>query len=137
MQRMQKRMASTTRYDWIKHHPMPILTEHKKLPYGTFRNQYQLEGNQVVEIRDVIVHKFKMGDVEDPDIMAGEPLYAWQKSEMGEWVLKHAVETPIWNRHADMATYGHIYTILAKLRAKDYTFWALKWGNDVDKKCKL
>jgi hypothetical protein len=75
-----------------------------------------------------------MGDVDDPDLYAGEPLWQWQQSEMGKWVMARAVDTPEWHRMADMMNYGYQYAVVAKLKEKDYTYWILKWGNDIDKK---
>jgi hypothetical protein len=84
--------------------------------------------NKVEQIYDVIVHRFQMGDVEDPDLYAAHPLIEWQKSEMGEWIMEHAMESPMWHRHVDHSSYGHSYAITAKLRGRDHTFWQLKWG---------
>ena len=80
-----------------------------------------------VKISDVAVHSFTMGDVEDPDLHAAQPIYEWQQSEMGQWVIEHAVETPFWHRTIDPASYGHKYYIIARLREQDQTYWALKW----------
>jgi hypothetical protein len=88
-------------------------------------------------IHKAIVHRFKMGDVEDPDLYAGEPLWQWQQSEMGQWVMARAVDTPEWHRMADLMNYGYQYAIVAKLKEKDYTYWVLKWGNDVDRTYKV
>ena len=85
-------------------------------------------------IHKTIVHRFLMGDVDDPDLYAGEPLWQWQQSEMGKWVMARAVDTPEWHRMADMMNYGYQYAVVAKLKEKDYTYWILKWGNDIDKK---
>jgi hypothetical protein len=85
---------------------------------------------QTDDIHTVIVHQFKMGDVEDPDLYAGEPLYKWQTSEMGEWVMARAVDTPEWHRRSDPSLYGYQYTIVAKLTSIDYTAWQIKWGID-------
>ena len=85
-------------------------------------------------IHKTVVHKFLMGDVEDPDLYAAEPLLEWQHSEMGEFVMSRAVEIPEWHRMADMMNYGYQYAVIAKLKEKDYTFWILKWGNSIDKK---
>lgn len=71
-----------------------------------------------------------MGDVEDPVLMAAEPLYKWEKSEAGQWIMEHAVETPTWHRFDDPAIFGHRFVIKARLTDKDYTFWALKWANN-------
>ena len=88
--------------------------------------------DKVVEIKTVVVHSFVVGDSEDPDIYAAQPLWEWQQTDAGKWVMSHALESPIWNRHIDYSTYGHRYSVAAKLKAPDYTFWTLKWGNTVD-----
>jgi hypothetical protein len=83
---------------------------------------------QPVRFRDVCVHEFRVGDVEDPDIMAGEPIWNWQQSEAGQFVMEHAVDKPYWSRHMDYNSYGHVYRIVARLNSKDEMFWRLKWG---------
>jgi hypothetical protein len=80
-------------------------------------------------IHAVVVYRFSMGDVEDPDLYAGEPLWKWQQSEMGQFVMSKAVEPPEWHRMADLVSYGYQYAVRAKLKARDYTFWTLKWGS--------
>lgn len=81
-----------------------------------------------VAFSDVVVHHFPMGDVEDPDLYAADPLYKWQQSEAGTWVMAHAVEPPFWVRQPDLSNYGYRYYIVARLREQDQTFWRLKWG---------
>jgi hypothetical protein len=93
-------------------------------------NQYMLFDNEVHKVNPVIVHKFNLGDVEDPDLYAGQPLWEWQSSESGKWVMEHSVETPMWQRHVDHSTFFYQYVIVAYLKEKDQTFWALKWGLD-------
>jgi hypothetical protein len=36
--------------------------------------QYMQIGDRVEEVKTVVVHEFTMGDVDDPDLYAGEPL---------------------------------------------------------------
>ena len=69
----------------------------------------------------------KMGDVEDPDLYVAQPIYEWQQTEEGKWIMEHSNPIPVWNRHDDFATYGHTYTITAYLKPKDYTYWSLKY----------
>ena len=78
---------------------------------------------------DVVVHHFPMGDVEDPDLYAAQPLYEWQQSEAGTWVMKHAVEPPYWTRQPDMESYGYRYYVVARLKEQDQTYFKLKWSN--------
>ena len=56
--------------------------------------RYMLINDRVEEVREIVVHEFTMGDVDDPDLYAGEPLWQWQQSEEGQWIMDHAVETP-------------------------------------------
>lgn len=81
-----------------------------------------------MRFRDVCVHEFTVGDVEDPDIMAGEPIWNWQQSEAGAWVMEHAAEQPYWTRSMEHTTWGHRYRIMARLSEQNETFWRLKWA---------
>lgn len=90
--------------------------------------EYQIVGGETVKISDILVHKFSMGDVEDPDLYAAEPLLKWQQSEAGQWVIEHAVETPFWHRTVDPYSFGHQYHVIARLREQDQTYWTLKYG---------
>jgi hypothetical protein len=78
-------------------------------------------------IHKIVVHEFKMGDVEDPDLYAAEPLLTWQNSEEGQWIMARAIETPEWHRMIDPMSFGHRYAIVAKLKGRDYTYWQVKW----------
>lgn len=78
-------------------------------------------------VHTVTVHMFAMGDVEDPDLYAAEPLIGWQNSDEGRWVMAHAVETPMWHRVVDYNSFGFKYAITAKLKGRDYTYWQIKW----------
>ena len=85
--------------------------------------------DEPVAFSDVVVHHFPMGDVEDPDLYAAQPLYDWQQSEAGAWVMEHAVEPPFWTRQADIQSYGYRYYIVARLKEADQTYFKLRWSN--------
>lgn len=97
-------------------------------PPNKILQEYMIINDKVETIHNVTVHRFTMGDVEDPDLYAAQPLLDWQNSEMGKWVMSHAMESPVWHRQPDMLQYGYQYAITAKLRGRDHTFWQLKWG---------
>ena len=80
------------------------------------------------KIKEVVVHTFTMGDVEDPDLYAAQPLHEWEKSDAGQWVMTHACETPSWYRMADTISYGYKYEIRAKLTGTALTEWLLRHG---------
>jgi hypothetical protein len=103
-------------------------------PKGIDTYDTMVFGDKAYKIHIVVVHRFRMGDVEDPDLYAAQPLWEWQESEMGKWVMERAVDTPEWHRQMDQLQYHTQYAVVAKLKDIDYTFWTLKWGNDVDNK---
>jgi hypothetical protein len=83
---------------------------------------------QAVRFRDVCVHEIRMGDVEDPDLWIADPIWKWQQSDAGKFVMEHAVEKPYWTRHMDFNSYGHLYRVIARLSEQNELFWTLKWG---------
>ena len=97
-------------------------------PKGIRINGYMIIDDKVHEIHKIIVYRFRMGDVEDPDLYAAQPLIEWQNSEVGKWIMERSVETPMWHRQADVANYGYQYAVEAWLKGSDHTFWQLKWG---------
>jgi len=99
---------------------------------GKVRWEQSYEGDQLVvkEIHTVIVHRFRMGDVEDPDLYAAEPLFKWQESDPGKFVMEHAIDKPIWHRQLDQSTYGYQYAIEAELEMKKLSEYYLRWGNE-------
>ena len=96
--------------------------------YGPPIMKYNLVGDRVEEAKTVVVHKFTMGDVDDPDLYAAQPLSEWEHSEQGQWVMKNACDTPTWYRVADPMTYGYKYEIRAKFIGPALTEWILKHG---------
>lgn len=76
----------------------------------------------------VIVHKFSLGDVDDPEIYAAQPIYEWQQTEAGKWVMENSVDT-YWLKHNDYQSYSLQYKIVATLTEKDATYYALKYDN--------
>ena len=89
--------------------------------------EYRIIDDRVVRFSDICVHEFTMGDVEDPDLYAAEPIMAWQDSEAGQFVMAHAVEAPYWIRQTDYHSYGIQYKIIARLSEPNQTFFKLKF----------
>ena len=74
-----------------------------------------------------LVHSFTMGDVDDPDIYAAQPIYEWQQTEAGRWVVANALDKPSWQRQLNHLTYGYQYQIRAHLSPEQITFFELKF----------
>ena len=77
----------------------------------------------------VVVHKFRLSDVEDPEIYAAQPIYEWQQTEVGQWVMAHSKPEPSWNISIDYQSYGYQVRIVAELNDIDTTYYHLKYAN--------
>ena len=88
--------------------------------------KYMQIGDRVEEVREVVVHEFTMGDVDDPDLYAAQPLWEWQQSEQGQWIMLNAIETPSWYRIPDSMQYGYKYQVRAKLSGPRLTEYLLR-----------
>ena len=104
---------------------------------GTVRYKINEQNGQeiVEEIHKIVVHKFSMGDVEDPDLYAAEPLWNWQESEAGQFVMKNAEDKPEWHRFMDYdSLHGYSYVVTAELEKKKISEFYLRWGKDGNNK---
>jgi hypothetical protein len=81
-----------------------------------------------VRFRDVCVHIIKIGDVEDPEIYVAAPIWEWQQTDAGKFVMEHAVDKPYWTQYMDYNSFGLVYRIMARLSEQNEVFWKLKWG---------
>ena len=72
-------------------------------------------------------HTFTMGDVEDPEIFAAEPIYQWQQTEQGRWVMEHADDLAYY-RLSDPVTWGYRFVIRGEINdAVRLTEYLLRW----------
>jgi hypothetical protein len=87
------------------------------------------DDDTIQEIHKVVVHRFKVGDVEDPDLYAAQPLWEWEKSEQGQYIMANAVDKPEWKRNINHMLSAYEYVIIAKLEKKKLSEFYLRWGN--------
>lgn len=78
-----------------------------------------------VRFRDVCVKEIHMADVEDPDLFVAQPIWEWQQTEPGKFVMEHAETEPYWISGVDYSSYGTVYKIMARLSEQNETFWRL------------
>lgn len=68
-----------------------------------------------------------MGDVEDPDIYAAEPIWQWQQTAQGQWVMQHAHDLT-YHTGADPHGYGYLISIRGAINdPKRITEYLLRW----------
>jgi len=74
----------------------------------------------------VTFHSFSMGDVDDPDVYAAQPIWEWQQTEQGQWVIAHAQDLRYYTG-ADLHNFGYRITIKGDLEPHLATEYFLKW----------
>ena len=89
--------------------------------------EFKIINDRIVRFRDVVVHHFTVGDVEDPELYAAMPIMKWQESEQGQWVMQNAVEPPYYIRETDYVSYGYRFAIVARLSEVNETYFKLKY----------
>ena len=77
------------------------------------------------------VHSIPMGDVEDPEVYAAEPIMHWEKTEQGQWLHEHSTQHMEFLIRANTYSYGWVIIIFAWLEGADLTYYNLKWGDEI------
>ena len=68
-----------------------------------------------------------MGDVEDPDIYAAEPISRWQQTEHGQWVMENAHNLTYYQQ-PDAIQWGYRFVIRGELNdPRKITEYFLRW----------
>lgn len=80
------------------------------------------------ETHKITVYSFKMGDVDDPEIYAAEPICNWQETEAGKFVMANAVDIPTYYSYPNPMGYGYQFDIVAELESKKLSEFYLRWG---------
>lgn len=83
--------------------------------------------NKIVEFRKVVVHKIKiMGYSADPEIEIASPLYEWQQTPAGKFIMEHATQLD-WTHYLEFNSYSCVYYVVATLEANRLTEYYLKF----------
>ena len=108
---------------------MALIQRQAPAEYSHWRpEEVKIIGNRAVRFRDVCVHEFTLGDVDDIDIYIAAPIWEWQQSESGCWVMEHAVNQPYYLQHTNVSTFEYRIRIMARLSEQNETYWRLKWN---------
>jgi hypothetical protein len=73
------------------------------------------------------VHLIHLGDCDDPDLFVAQPIYEWQQTEKGKYIMEHSKPEPMWVRCINHRTYGYDYKIKAYLTPAQLTYYRLKF----------
>lgn len=75
---------------------------------------------------EIKVKSINMGDVEDPDLFIAQPIYEWQQTPAGKWVMDNSNPKPLWKRNPNQFS-GWTYEIFAYFTPEQRTYWTLKF----------
>jgi hypothetical protein len=77
----------------------------------------------------ITFHRFNMGDVDDIDIYVADPIYRWQQTEQGRWVMENAHDLT-YHTQPDDKFWGYDVAIRGSLTDPlKITEYFLKWPN--------
>lgn len=76
----------------------------------------------------ICVHTFTVGDVDDAEIYAAEPIWKWQQTEAGKWIMENAAEKPYYSSQPDYMSWGYKFGIYADLTEEQASYYILKFG---------
>ena len=68
-----------------------------------------------------------MGDVEDPELYAAQPLYEWQHTKQGQWVMENCAD-PQYIIRPDVNTFGHKIIVHGELEDQLAIEYLLRWS---------
>lgn len=80
-----------------------------------------------VDAKKVLAAQLFMGDSEDPELYAAEPIMNWQKTGQGQWFMEHAYD-PTFHILVDPSRFGYQIAIYGELSEQDQIIFHLKWG---------
>lgn len=95
-------------------------------------NYYQIVNDKVLTFHKVVVYKFNIGDVSDPDVIVFQMLREWQNTEQGKFIMSNARQLPDFETFKDYANFRCECAVIAELEEKKLSEYILKWGINND-----
>lgn len=90
--------------------------------------RHKVVDGKVIPIHKVVVHRFNVGDCDDPVLYAASPLYHWEKSEAGQFIMEFAEAAPIWHQTHNVMTMGYEFAVVAEIEEKKLSEYYLRFG---------
>lgn len=76
----------------------------------------------------VIFHKFNIRATIDDDVVVAEPIYQWQQTEHGRWVMDHARDLTYHHHQSDLNHWSYDVIIRGELCDKSAVEYHLRFG---------
>ena len=90
----------------------------------SLKPQWQSEDNRTICYP---VKEIRVSDVEDPDLVVAQPMWEWQQTEAGKYVMEHSNPRPSWYHSYDYTYYGNLYIIKAYFTPEQLTYYKLRF----------
>lgn len=78
-------------------------------------------------MQKITFHSFRLGDVEDAEVYAAQPIYEWMQTDAGKWVNERC-EDLTWLTQPDHEYWGHRVIIRGSLTDYEATEYYLKFS---------
>lgn len=78
-------------------------------------------------MKRIIFHTFTMGDVEDPEIYIAQPIYEFQQTPKGKWMMENGQDLQ-YRYSMDYDSYGYKVVLYGELDDKLATEYYLRWA---------
>jgi hypothetical protein len=82
---------------------------------------------QIKEIHEIVVHRFSLSEDVDEAVYMAEPIYQWQQTEAGKFIMNNAEDAPKIQSHFEYQSFSKQIAILAKLEKKKLTEYYLRF----------
>jgi hypothetical protein len=73
------------------------------------------------------LHSFNIGDVEDPELYAAEPLHKFMQTEQGQWIKANCPD-PRYIVRPDIQCWGHKIIVYGDVEDQLATEYLLRWS---------
>ena len=77
-------------------------------------------------MQKITFYKFNLGDVDDIEVYAAQPIYEWMQTEEGKWVQERCVDL-YWQTLADSNSWGHIVILRGSITDQHATEYYLRF----------
>lgn len=77
-------------------------------------------------MKRIVFATFNMGDVEDPEIYIAQPIYEFQQTPKGRWMMENCKD-PVYQIGPCPETYGYRAVIYGDVEEKLATEFYLRW----------
>jgi hypothetical protein len=74
------------------------------------------------------VHSFGIGDPDDPEIYAAQPLHEFMQTNKGQWIKEHC-QDPMYIIRPDITMFSQRVIVYGTVEDISATEYYLRWGN--------